>query len=70
MPAREAPGDTTFTRSPETIGEERGEGPWILDPAGNHFLDCMAGVGPAITGHCLPKIVAAIRGLAGKLLQG
>jgi len=67
--AHESPGDTTFALSPEAVVEDRGEGPWIIDPDGNRYLDFMAGFGPAITGHCHPRVVAAIRDQAGKLLH-
>jgi 4-aminobutyrate aminotransferase len=67
--AHESPGDTTFALSPEPVVEHQGEGAWIIDPDGNRYLDFMAGFGPAITGHCHPKVVAAIREQAGRLLH-
>lgn len=65
----ESPGDCSFSLSDETVVEERGEGAVITDPDGNEFLDFMAGFGACNTGHCHPKVVAAIREQAGKLLH-
>ena len=67
--AHESSGDSTFALSPDTVVEERGEGCYIIDPDGNRFLDFMAGFGPAVTGHCHPRVVAAVREQAGKLLH-
>jgi 4-aminobutyrate aminotransferase len=49
---------------------ERGEGSCIYDKAGNAFLDFTSGIGVTNTGHCHPKVVAAVRDQAGKLLHG
>ncbi len=38
----------------------RGEGAIIEDVDGNRFLDFNAGIAVASTGHCHPKVVAAI----------
>ena len=40
---------------------ERGEGCYIWDREGNRWLDFTAGIGVTNTGHCHPKVVAAIR---------
>jgi 4-aminobutyrate aminotransferase len=48
---------------------KRGEGAMIEDVDGNRFLDCNAGIAVVAAGHCHPKIVAAIREQAGKLIH-
>jgi 4-aminobutyrate aminotransferase len=48
----------------------RGEGSRIFDEAGNDYLDFTCGIGVTNTGHCHPRIVAAIREQAGLLLHG
>jgi 4-aminobutyrate aminotransferase len=47
----------------------RGEGAMIEDVDGNRFLDCNAGIAVVAAGHCHPRIVAAIREQAGKLIH-
>ncbi len=46
----------------------RGEGARVWDVEGNEYVDCVAGIGSGNVGHCHPKVVAAIREQAGKLL--
>jgi len=48
---------------------ERGEGPWIYDVDGNRFLDFMAGIAVAATGHAHPHVVKAIKDAADKFLH-
>jgi 4-aminobutyrate aminotransferase len=48
----------------------RGEGSRIFDEAGNAYLDFTCGIGVTNTGHCHPRVVAAIREQAGMLLHG
>lgn len=48
---------------------ERGEGAWIYDTDGNRFLDFMAGIATASTGHSHPKVVEAIKAQAEKFLH-
>jgi 4-aminobutyrate aminotransferase len=48
---------------------ERGEGPWVYDVDGNCFLDFMAGIAVASTGHAHPAVVRAIREAADKFLH-
>jgi 4-aminobutyrate aminotransferase len=48
---------------------ERGEGPWIYDVDGNRFLDMMAGIAVASTGHSHPLVVQAIKDAADKFLH-
>src|SRR5712692_136968 len=48
---------------------ERGSGAVIEDVDGNLFLDFTAGIAVTATGHCHPRVVAAIQDQAGKLLH-
>jgi 4-aminobutyrate aminotransferase len=48
---------------------ERGSGAVIQDVDGNLFLDFTAGIAVTNTGHCHPKVVAAIQDQASKLLH-
>jgi len=47
----------------------RGKGSMIEDLDGNRFLDFTAGIAVTATGHCHPKVVAAIRKQSGRLLH-
>jgi 4-aminobutyrate aminotransferase len=47
----------------------RGEGAVIEDLDGNRFLDFNAGIAVCATGHCHPRIVAAIGDQSEKLLH-
>lgn len=58
---------TSYARLPITF--ERGEGVWLWDDKGNKYLDAVAGVAVNSLGHCHPKLVAAIREQAGKLIH-
>jgi 4-aminobutyrate aminotransferase len=48
---------------------ERGSGVVIRDVDGNLFLDFTAGIAVTSTGHCHPRVVAAIKDQADKLLH-
>jgi 4-aminobutyrate aminotransferase len=48
---------------------ERALGAVIEDVDGNRFLDFTAGIAVCSTGHCHPRVVAAIQQQAGKLLH-
>lgn len=48
---------------------ERGFGAVIEDVDGNRFLDFTAGIAVCSTGHCHPRVVAAIQQQAAKLLH-
>jgi 4-aminobutyrate aminotransferase len=48
---------------------DKGEGLWIHDVDGNRFLDFTAGIAVNATGHCHPKVVAAIKDQADRLLH-
>jgi 4-aminobutyrate aminotransferase len=49
---------------------ERGEGACLYDSEGRGYLDFTCGIGVTNTGHCHPRVVAAIREQAGLLLHG
>jgi 4-aminobutyrate aminotransferase len=49
---------------------ERGEGPYLYTADGRRLLDFTCGIGVTNTGHCHPRVVAAIREQAGLLLHG
>jgi 4-aminobutyrate aminotransferase len=46
-----------------------GDGSWLVDVDGQRWLDLSSGIGVTATGHCHPRIVAAIREQAGSLLH-
>lgn len=48
----------------------RAEGAYVYDRDGTRYLDFTCGIGVTNTGHCHPKVVAAIREQAGRLLHG
>jgi acetylornithine/succinyldiaminopimelate/putrescine aminotransferase len=56
----------TYAKLP--IALVRGEGSYVWDADGRRYLDLYGGHCVAIAGHCHPKLVAAIREQAGKLL--
>jgi len=58
----------SYTRSYPLV-VERGEGSIVEDVDGNRFLDFNAGIAVVATGHCHPKVVAAIREQAGRLIH-
>jgi 4-aminobutyrate aminotransferase len=49
---------------------ERGEGACLYAADGRTYLDFTCGIGVTNTGHCHPRVVAAIREQAGLLLHG
>jgi len=48
---------------------ERGEGVWLYDVDGNRYLDWMAGIAVAATGHAHPEVVKAIHQSSEKFLH-
>ena len=56
----------TYAKLPLSV--ERGEGVWVYDTGGRKYLDLYGGHAVALTGHCHPKIVNAVREQAGKLI--
>lgn len=53
-----------------TIVALRGEGALLFDADDRPYLDFTCGIGVTNTGHCHPRVVAAIREQAGRLLHG
>jgi 4-aminobutyrate aminotransferase len=49
---------------------ERGEGPYLFDTEGTRYLDFTSGIGVTNTGHCHPRVVAAIQEQAARLIHG
>ena len=49
---------------------ERGEGCIVYADDGHEYLDFTSGIGVTNTGHCHPRVVAAVREQAGRLLHG
>jgi acetylornithine/N-succinyldiaminopimelate aminotransferase len=56
----------TYKKMP--VAAERGEGVWIYTSDGRKFLDLYGGHAVAGTGHCHPRVVAAIREQSETLL--
>jgi predicted acetylornithine/succinylornithine family transaminase len=56
-----------YTRYPVCL--VRGEGSWVYDDEGNRYLDFFPGWGCNLLGHCPPRVVAAVREQAGKLIH-
>ncbi len=57
----------TYTRNP--VAAVRGEGSWLWDAEGKKYLDFFPGWGVSGLGHCHPRVTAAVREQAGKLLH-
>jgi predicted acetylornithine/succinylornithine family transaminase len=47
----------------------RGEGVSLWDEEGNEYLDMLCGISVTSLGHCHPRIVAAVREQAGRLIH-
>ncbi|HXW37794.1 MAG TPA: aspartate aminotransferase family protein [Nitrososphaerales archaeon] len=62
----DAYGSSAFQKFPVTI--VRGMGASVWDEYGKEFIDCMAGYGVAIVGHCNQDVVAALKTQAEKLI--
>ena len=48
---------------------EEGKGSFVTDIDGNRYLDLVGGAAVAVTGHCHPKVIAAIKQQADKLIH-
>ncbi len=53
-----------------TLQPVRGEGIYLYDADGTRYIDFTSGIGVVNTGHCHPRVVAAIQAQAAKLIQG
>lgn len=49
---------------------DHAKGAFVYDVSGREYMDFTSGIGVTSTGHCHPKVVAAIQEQAGKLLHG
>lgn len=49
---------------------DHAQGAYIYDTQGNKYLDFTSGIGVTSTGHCHPRVVAAIQEQAGQLMHG
>src|SRR5512140_3604940 len=58
----------SYTRSYPLVAK-RGRGVIVEDVDGNEFLDFSAGIAVVSTGHCHPKVVAAIQKQAAELIH-
>ena len=47
----------------------RGEGARLWDAEGNEYLDFLCGISVTSLGHCHPRVVAAVREQAGRLMH-
>jgi len=56
----------TYQKFPVTI--IRGLGAKVWDDEGREYVDCVAGYGAAIVGHCNPRVVKAIKEQCERLL--
>ena len=54
---------------PYPFAMSRGQGARVFDVDGNRFLDFVAGIAVNATGHCHPRVVAALREQAEKFLH-
>jgi len=57
----------TYARAPVTF--VRGSGARLWDDAGDEYLDFLCGISVSSVGHCHPRVVAALREQAGRLLH-
>ena len=47
---------------------DRGQAALIWDVDGKEYVDCMAGYGVALVGHCNPRVVSAVKDQADRLI--
>lgn len=57
----------TYRRLPLALA--RGEGARVWDVEGKEYIDALAGIAVNSLGHCHPRVVAAIREQAGRLMH-
>ena len=56
-----------FSKRPVVL--TRGKGPLVWDINGKEYVDCIAGYGVCIVGHCHPKVVQAVKGQVDTLIS-
>jgi len=66
----EAPGINALDADGITLVWEEARGANVLDSDGNRYIDLTSGFGAAAVGHRHPRVVAAVRHQAGRLLHG
>lgn len=66
----EAPGINTLSADGVSLLWEEACGANVLDVDGNRYIDLTSGFGVAAVGHRHPRVVAAVRRQAGRLLHG
>jgi acetylornithine/N-succinyldiaminopimelate aminotransferase len=57
----------SYARAP--VEFVRGAGTRLWDDEGNEYLDFLCGISVTNLGHCHPRVVAAVRGQAGRLMH-
>jgi len=60
---------TSFVAAVEPVVVERASGATIVDTSGREYIDCFAGIAVTNAGHCHPKVVAAAKAQADKLVH-
>ncbi|HEX6204082.1 MAG TPA: aminotransferase class III-fold pyridoxal phosphate-dependent enzyme, partial [Thermoanaerobaculia bacterium] len=68
--AAEAPGVNTLVGDAPSLFWQEAAGANVVDVDGNRFVDLASGFGVAAIGHRHPRVVAAIRDQAGRLIHG
>lgn len=53
----------------QPIAFSHGDGAWLWDLEGNRYLDCLCSIAVSGIGHAHPRLTAAIREQAGKLIH-
>jgi acetylornithine/N-succinyldiaminopimelate aminotransferase len=53
----------------QSIAFSRGEGSWLWDLEGKRYLDCLCSIAVSGIGHAHPRLTAAIREQAGRLIH-
>ena len=53
----------------QAIAFSRGEGSWLWDLEGKRYLDCLCSIAVSGIGHAHPRLTAAIRDQAGRLIH-
>ncbi|HEX5758365.1 MAG TPA: aspartate aminotransferase family protein [Thermoanaerobaculia bacterium] len=70
LAAAEAPGINTLSGGRPSLLWDEARGANVLDVDGNRYLDLTSGFGVAAVGHRHPRVVAAVRAQAARLLHG
>jgi 4-aminobutyrate aminotransferase-like enzyme len=66
----EAPGVNTVYQGQAAIAWQEARGSNVVDMDGNRYIDLTSGFGVASVGHAHPRVVAAVRAQADRLLHG